>query len=310
MINLVIFNGRHGASRTIELKRPLVAAALSVALAVPMALGGAAVYWWTDAHNRDLNASLTHQLQEELEAQKEKVADVRLQTGEHLDALTAKLGEMQARLLRLDALGKRLTTLADLDEDEFNFDQPPAVGGPELDTESVGTSSDDLMKSLDDLSHQIEDRQQQLQVIESLLSNRQFEDQVFIAGRPIRKGWLSSHFGRRIDPFTGRPAWHEGVDMAGKDGSDIIASAAGVVVWAGPRYGYGNLVEIDHGNGYTTRYGHAKEVVVNKGDIVKKGQVIALMGSTGRSTGPHVHYEVRHNGRALDPAKFIYRSSR
>ncbi|MFG1491177.1 M23 family metallopeptidase, partial [Oceanospirillum sp. HFRX-1_2] len=127
---------------------------------------------------------------------------------------------------------------------------------------------------------------------------------------PIKKGWLSSKYGKRTDPFTGRIAWHEGVDFAGKDGSDVIAVAAGVVTWAGPRYGYGLLVEIDHGDGYTTRYAHNKKALVKPGDIVSKGQVLSLMGSSGRSTGPHVHYEVRHRGRSMDPAKFIYRASR
>ena len=156
----------------------------------------------------------------------------------------------------------------------------------------------------------IDDREQQLQVIESLLGSRKIQDDVFIAGRPIKKGWLSSKYGKRTDPFTGRIAWHDGVDFAGKDGSDVVAVAAGVITWAGPRYGYGLLVEIDHGGGYTTRYAHSKKALVKAGDIVSKGQVIALMGSSGRSTGPHVHYEVRHRGRSVDPAKFIYRASR
>jgi murein DD-endopeptidase MepM/ murein hydrolase activator NlpD len=133
---------------------------------------------------------------------------------------------------------------------------------------------------------------------------------VFIAGRPVQKGWLSSRFGTRNDPITGKRAWHSGVDFAGKDGSSVIAVAAGVVVYAAPRSGYGLLVELNHGSGFKTLYGHHKKLHVRVGDIVKKGQVIGSMGSSGRSTGPHVHFEVYKNGRVVDPASYIHRASR
>jgi murein DD-endopeptidase MepM/ murein hydrolase activator NlpD len=125
------------------------------------------------------------------------------------------------------------------------------------------------------------------------------------AGRPITSGWLSSYFGIRTDPFTGKKERHKGLDFAGKLGSDVVAVASGVVTWAGRRYGYGNLVEINHGNGYSTRYGHNDKITVKVGDAVKKGQIIAKMGSTGRSTGPHVHFEVLHKGKQVDPMSYI-----
>jgi len=128
-----------------------------------------------------------------------------------------------------------------------------------------------------------------------------------LAGRPVSKGWLSSYYGIRKDPFNGRPAMHKGVDFAGKTGSGVIATGAGIVTWSGVRSGYGNLVEIDHGNGLRTRYGHAASLNVEVGDVVTKGQVVALMGSTGRSTGAHVHYEVLKNGQQIDPLPFVYR---
>ena len=156
----------------------------------------------------------------------------------------------------------------------------------------------------------MDDREQQLDILETLLANRKIEDAVFLAGRPIKKGWMSSHFGRRADPFTGRMAIHEGVDFAGKLGSDIVTVGSGVVTWSDNRYGYGRLVEINHGNGFMTRYAHNMENKVTVGDIVKKGQVIALMGSSGRSTGPHVHFEVYKHGRPVDPATYIHRASR
>jgi len=164
-----------------------------------------------------------------------------------------------------------------------------------------------LTPNLDRLAADIEAREQQLQVLESLMANRKLQQEAAIAGRPVTWGWLSSRFGRRTDPFTGRPAWHAGVDFAGKEGSDIISVGSGVVTWAGERYGYGLMVEVNHGGGITTRYGHAKEILVKVGDIVKQGETLAKMGSTGRSTGPHVHFEVRKHGKAVDPSRYVYR---
>ncbi|MFP6794198.1 MAG: M23 family metallopeptidase, partial [Pseudomonadales bacterium] len=163
---------------------------------------------------------------------------------------------------------------------------------------------------LDRLAHDIEDREQQLGVLETLLAKRKMDRDVFIAGRPVKKGWLSSRFGHRSDPISGNRAWHEGVDFAGKDGADVISVAAGVVVYADVRSGYGKMVEINHGGGYSTRYGHHKDLKVKSGDIVRKGEVIGQMGSSGRSTGPHVHFEVFKNGRVVDPSTYIHRASR
>ena len=161
-----------------------------------------------------------------------------------------------------------------------------------------------------DLEARIADREYQLDMLQALLSNRQLQNDVFLSGRPIAKGWMSSPYGQRKDPFTGQQMWHQGVDFAGKLGSDVVAVAGGVVTWSGDRYGYGDMVEINHGGGYSTRYAHNKENLVKVGDIVKKGQVVALMGSSGRSTGPHVHYEVYKNGRPVDPASYVRRTQR
>lgn len=247
-------------------------------------------------------------INQELDRQQQKINEARRVAEENLNALTMRLGQMQAHVFRLDALGQRLTRMAELDSGEFDFSIPPAQGGPEGETLADSAEFPDFMVQLDDLARQLENREQQLNVLENLLMSRNLHEEVFPAGRPVTKGWLSSTYGTRSDPFTGKPEFHKGVDLAGKEGSDIIAVAAGVVTWADKRYGYGNLVEVNHGNGYVTRYGHAKEVLVKVGETIKKGQKIAYMGNTGRSTGPHVHFEVWVDGRTVDPAKYLQAS--
>jgi murein DD-endopeptidase MepM/ murein hydrolase activator NlpD len=158
---------------------------------------------------------------------------------------------------------------------------------------------------LDELTTGMDDREQKLSVLERLLMDRSLRARVIPSGRPVTEGWLSSGFGKRADPFTGKQEYHDGVDFAGKEGADVMSVGDGVVTWSGKRSGYGNLVEINHGNGYVTRYGHNKEQLVDVGDTVKKGQMIALMGSTGRSTGPHVHFEVLRNGKPVNPSRYI-----
>jgi murein DD-endopeptidase MepM/ murein hydrolase activator NlpD len=227
-----------------------------------------------------------------------------------LDAYALRIAQLQARIVRLDALGERLTKVGRLDEGEFDFSQPPAMGGPESLIGQAGYQMPAYIDLLDQLAHDIEDREQQLGVLETLLAKRKMDRDVFIAGRPVKKGWMSSPFGKRSDPITGNRAWHDGVDFAGKDGADVIAVAAGVVVYADTRNGYGKMVEINHGGGYSTRYGHHKDLKVKSGDIVRKGEVIGLMGSSGRSTGPHVHFEIFKNGRVVDPSTYIHRTSR
>lgn len=256
-----------------------------------------------------LNSDVRKAWSDQLDQQEMQIEQSKEKAELKLAAITLRVAELQARLVRLDALGERLTTMAKLDNGEFDFSHPPALGGPEseLGDEFTPPLFTDV---IDELASQIENRQHQLETLEALMTNRKLESDVFIAGRPIKKGWMSSRFGRRNDPFTGKIAWHHGVDFAGKDGADIIAVAAGVVTWSGERYGYGEMVEISHGNGFKTRYAHCKENLVQLGDVVKKGQVVALMGSTGRSTGPHVHFEVYKHGRAVDPAAYIHRASR
>jgi murein DD-endopeptidase MepM/ murein hydrolase activator NlpD len=252
---------------------------------------------------------LLAQWQGTIEEQQQQLALLERDASEQVDALTLRLGEMQGRLLRLDALGQRFIETGAVASDEFNFDQAPAVGGPEDEAANAESfSTPELTAMIDELDQKIRDREKQLRLLDTLISNERLEEERFVAGRPITWGWLSSRFGYRSDPFTGKRTWHNGVDLAGKEDSDIIAVAAGVVTFAGERPGYGNLVEIDHGDGLMTRYAHAKTVEVSVGQLVQKGQAVARMGSTGRSTGPHVHFEVLQGGKAQDPVRYIQRA--
>jgi hypothetical protein len=223
----------------------------------------------------------------------------------HLDALMLRIGRMQAQMLRLNALGQQLVSQASLDQDEFDFNSPPAVGGPQDLSGMQSTDVPDFLSMLKELNAEMVDREQKFSVLESLLMDRSLHERVMPSGSPVRNGWVSSGYGKRTDPFTGKKEFHKGVDFAGKAGSKVLAVADGVVSWVGERSGYGKLVEITHGNGYVTRYGHNKKLLVRVGETVKKGQTIALMGSTGRSTGPHVHFEVVHNNVQVNPSNFI-----
>lgn len=255
-----------------------------------------------------VNADLIQEWETRLLEQSQTLQSSQQMTESHLDGLRVKLASLQARLTRLDALGERLVDVASLEDGEFDFYDEPGLGGPEGLT--VEAAAPDFSHLLDELSQQIDSREQQLSILNTLLGDRETSNATFIAGRPIDRGWMSSRYGYRNDPFTGRRTWHAGVDFAGKEGSNIFAVGSGVVTWAGERYGYGLLVEINHGSGYVTRYAHAAEVLVSIGDVVERSDVVALMGSTGRSTGPHVHFEVLLNGKTVDPAKYVNRVAR
>lgn len=226
-------------------------------------------------------------------------------------ALTMKLAELQSQALRLNALGDRLAEQANIPENEFNFEEMPPSGGPMTQTSaSEKRTLAELLAVISKVEGELAFEEKQLKLLESITLGHHIENTSYLSGRPIKKGWLSSYFGTRKDPFNGRPAMHKGVDFAGKEDAEIITTAAGVVTWASARHGYGNLIEIDHGKGLKTRYGHNKALLVDVGDVVSKGQVIARMGSTGRSTGPHVHYEILRNNKQIDPIKYIYRKAK
>ncbi len=230
---------------------------------------------------------------------------------QQITALTIKLAELQSHVLRLNALGERLAESANIPEQEFSFDKLPARGGPSSTTSDISQKSfSQLLVEITQLENSLDHEENKMEMLESLTLGHHIENTRYLSGRPITKGWLSSYYGVRKDPFNGRATMHKGIDFAGKEDGDIISTASGVVSWADERHGYGYLIEINHGDGLKTRYAHNKNILVNVGDVVTKGQVIAKMGSTGRSTGPHVHYEILHNNKQIDPLKFVYRKAK
>jgi murein DD-endopeptidase MepM/ murein hydrolase activator NlpD len=238
-----------------------------------------------------------------LAQQKAQIQELKAQLQLRVDAMAMRLGEVNAHVIRLDALGKRLTEMADIDSREFNFDRDPPRGG----SEGSGVSAEipDLSAMLAKLEKRVDLRESQLAALENVILAKELKQEIHPEGRPVENGFISSYFGEREDPFDGEETFHKGVDFAGTKGSTVMAVAAGVVTWAGERSGFGKMIEINHGDGYVTRYGHNEKTLVSVGDTVKRGDPIGLMGSTGRSTGPHVHFEVLRNGRQVDPLSFI-----
>lgn len=240
-------------------------------------------------------------------ADRETMLEEKAQLQAHLDALSIRIGSLQAQMLRIDALGDRLVDVAQLDSDEFDFSKEPAIGG--IDTPETAASRDiqDLIADVNHFNQLIDDRTEKLDLLEELIATGKLYEEITPSGRPVIKGWLSSRFGKRIDPKTGKKNFHRGYDYAGKTGADVVAVASGLVIRSERQKGFGNMIEIKHPEGYSTLYAHNKENLVSVGDMVKKGDRIALLGSTGRSTGPHVHFEVRRNGKYVNPSKYVKR---
>mgnify|MGYP003384244165 FL=1 len=328
-MKIIFLSSRQSKSLTLTLNTWAKVALSLCVLGVPLG-AGLIIGANSDVGDASLRAALAA-VQVELDLQHQELQLGVASADKKIAAYSQKLAEIQARMVRMDALGERITDIAGLDKGEFDFSHTPAIGGPSeqdalTDTEAPSAVlADDIVTSGPGVSHVIssdlqdlfaelearmDNREQQLDLLRVMIVDRDLKRENTISGRPIAKGWLSSHYGKRIDPFNGRKVWHLGVDFAGKEGSDVIAVASGIVTRSEPYKGYGRLIEIDHGEGYVTRYGHNKTNLIKVGDLVKKGQVIAKMGSTGRSTGPHVHFEVYKNGRNVDPASYIRRTVR
>lgn len=244
-------------------------------------------------------------LHDQIDQQRDALDSARGDAQRELNAMAIKLAELQAQSTRLNALGERLTQIARLDDGEFNFAEAPAVGGPQTDPHAEVPTGSELHSSIDLLGSQLTLQSEQLILLESLLSDRDLDASLLPTGLPVRSGYASSGFGSRSDPFSGYNAFHRGVDFNGPRGSDVLTVAEGVVAFSGKKNGYGNVVDIDHGNGYMTRYAHNQQNLMQEGERVKAGDVIAKMGSTGRATGSHVHFEVWLNGKIVNPSQYL-----
>jgi murein DD-endopeptidase MepM/ murein hydrolase activator NlpD len=277
----------------------LPAAALgSLVFAATLALG-----YWIKSVDARLPVDIVGLWAGELQQQRQQLAATRELVENNTGALARRLAQLHAHVMRLDAAGARLTEIAGLDKGEFNFSQPPPVGGPELPGQPMAV--DEVLGSLASFEKQLADRERQMRVLEDLLLASRLQKEVRPSGWPVENGWISSLFGMRMDPFTGLRAFHAGVDFAARQGANVQSVAAGIVSDVGERFGYGLLVEINHGNGYVTRYGHNDTALVAVGNRIRKGQAVALVGDSGRSTGPHVHFEVLLNGRTVNPYQYI-----
>jgi murein DD-endopeptidase MepM/ murein hydrolase activator NlpD len=309
-MKIIVVHGKHNLSRSLTLSpvgRFLFGFCL---LGIPALLGGVTGYYLAAGDGSLISRDAANSWRHSLAEQQKLLDETRKQADQQLLGLSVKVAEMQARLVRLDAVGERLTRNKSFAKGEFDFSQPPAMGGPEIGALPLNTQGIDFVRSINELSARIDDRWAQLDTLEGMLTRGESSERSFVTGLPVNGGWQSSAYGYRTDPFTGRMAWHSGVDFAGQEGTEIMAVAAGVVTWASEREGYGLLVEINHGDGYLTRYAHNQKSKVKVGDVVQKGQVVSLMGNSGRSTGAHVHYEVYKNGRAVDPAAYLHRTYR
>jgi len=251
-----------------------------------------------------VDAAVIETWRSKLSEQDDVVEQLREQSVARRQAVGRQIAEMQARLWRMEALASYMHETSGLPKDEFDFDAPVSQGGP-LSNEAQVFEVDNLDTQLASLSQRLKQRETELSILDQVLLGIYNDKGARPAGAPIVKGWMSSPFGERVDPISGKKAWHEGMDFAGSKGSEVIAVANGVVVFAGYRDGYGQMVEISHGKDLRTRYGHHEEVLVDAGQSVKRGDVIALMGSSGRSTGPHVHFEVLEEGRPVNPARYV-----
>ena len=302
-MQIILISDRLAKARSVTLSlRHLVGTAF-VALLM-LCAGTAGLYWLTLRYAADIRLPVLQQLV--LSANEAEAERGRTFVQQNLNAMAVKLGEMQAQLTRLDALGERLSSLAGFRPQEFRFSEAPGLGGaaPTL-MPPQNLSLADFSDKLSSLARNVESRNDMMGVLESQLFEQAVKKKMIPTMMPVKAPYNASAYGRRVDPFTGQWAMHEGIDFLAEAGSSIAAAAAGVVVFAGfhPQYGY--MIDIDHGNDLVTRYAHQSKLFVKEGDVVQRGRKIGEVGSTGRSTGPHLHFEVRYRGAAQNPTKFL-----
>ena len=301
-MNIILVSGKLTKARTITLTLPhLIAGALVAAFSV--LLLAFCIQWTVLRYAPSLNSPLLNSLI--LSVQHEQNEKVQSYLRENLNTMAAKLGQMQAQLLRLDTLGERLAKTAGFKPQEFMFDQAPGRGGAVSNLPTYDLSLGDLTRQINVLTKQMEDRTEKLGILDSLMIVDSAKKKLLPSVLPIEGSWYSSNYGWRIDPISGVRAFHEGMDFMAETGTPARAAAGGMVVYSDLHSQYGNMVEIDHGNGLVSRYAHLSKRLVKNGDVVMSGSTIGAVGTTGRSTGPHLHFEVRQNGAPLNPVQFL-----
>lgn len=301
-MDIILVSDKLAKARTVSVSFPLVALAALALVCAVIALTTAANYTllrYAADQRLPIVRDLLAGIQEEETARSESYLR------ETLSTMAVRVGQMQAQLLRLDTLGERLAGLAGFRPQDLMFGQTPGQGGAVSSLPSQDLSLGDLTRQLDQLTRQVDDRGDKLGVLESRYTSDSARKKLVPTALPVLNGFHSSNYGWRIDPFTGQRAFHEGIDFIADHGTVVRAAAGGVVVYSDFHPQYGNMVEIDHGNDLVSRYAHASKRLVKVGDVVLSGATIAEVGRTGRATGTHLHFEVRHRGVPQNPTQFL-----
>ncbi|MEA3278818.1 MAG: peptidoglycan DD-metalloendopeptidase family protein [Pseudomonadota bacterium] len=293
------YGARRGARRCVAVGFLGVAAMAAVA--------GGAGFWYGQLQSPEQQATgaTVAELESMFDRERAALETAKKESLSHLDAIASRVGEMQAEILRLNALGERLVQMADLDAEEFDFENTPPVGGPDEVLETKETSLAELAGELTQMLGTITDRKRKLTELERSIMEKDLKKEASPSGWPVSSGYITSKYGYRKHPIRKRTHFHSGVDFAGKRGTPVVAVADGLVVYSGRKNGYGRMVEVRHMDGLITRYAHNQKNLVKEGELVEQGQTIAKLGSSGRSTGPHVHFEVLKDGKAVNPMKYV-----
>ncbi|WP_162846873.1 M23 family metallopeptidase [Marinicella litoralis] len=284
----------------IKIKLISVAALFSLVVFATGALMGSVFF----SHSESNEAQVA-ELQALVDLRQQELIQHKKSVQNDIDSMTLQIGKLMAQSTRLNALGNRLTVVAEINPNEFNLSDEPGIGGADLELTGESNTAQSLYENLFNLEDNFSKQQENLDILSQLLSEQTVDQNATPHLLPLNKGWVSSYYGKRIDPFTGQQASHAGMDYSGGYKSDIIAAADGVVVWAGQRGSYGRMIEIDHGNGFMTRYAHAESINVELGQKVTAGDPIATMGKSGRATSEHLHFEILKNGHKVNPLPFI-----
>ncbi len=300
-MNIILVSDSLAKSRIVTISQSQIIMAVLgfVSAGFMLALG---TYWVTMKYAVDIQNPFIQSLISTLTQQKTQQAEKDMR--EQMNSLAVKLGELQARLMRLDAFGERLGKAAGVKPAEFRFSETPGQGGP-APTAYGELTYGDFQSRMSEISRILDDRSDKLGILDSLLMEGRLAAKAVPTTMPVDITYFSSNFGYRIDPINGRHALHTGVDFNAPLGSEIVAAAGGVVSAAERHSEYGNMIDIDHDNGLTTRYAHLSSMSAKVGDVVLKGQKIGTLGQTGRATGPHLHFEVRQNGVPINPNRFL-----